>query len=580
MNPNFWKSANRQHPTVAVTVGSGQLANAAVSADADILLVLNAGYYRNVGRGSLAAFLPYGNANQQTLETLRQVLPQAGQVPVIAGVWGADPTIELREHLQCLKEWGVSGVTNWPSLGFIDGQFREALEDEGFTTESELRMLAEARSLGLATFGFVHDEPDAERFAPLSDALILNVGLTHEIDDRHDRRDRLQAVTVRLNQMLAAVRRARQSSPLCLCFGGPITTADDFETVVRQCAIDGFAGGSVFDRLPVRRAVESIVQQFKGISLLRDDQSEPDRLGGLIGRSPVMRDLLETVRRISCYNVNVCIEGNTGTGKELVATQLHRLSPRAHESFVTLNCGAIAESLIESEFFGYEQGAFTGADRRRSGKIELADGGTLFLDEVADLSPRAQVALLRVIQQGEVVRVGGDKPITVNVRFVTATHQSLHELVAQGKFRADLYYRLNHVSIRVPSLVERREDIPLLVTEILGRLRGRLGKSFSRVTPQFREKLLAHDWPGNVRELEHVICRAAIHEDGTELTGDSFVPQRSSRNAGDLGTTVLITDRNRRRTAEEAVRRAAGNKSQAAGLLNISRKTLYAWLKE
>lgn len=574
----FLSQADRRNPAVAVVVGSGQTAKAAAAAGADLLLVLNAGLYRNMGCGSLAAFLPYGNANQQTESLLESILPQGGTVPVIAGVFGSDPTIDLCEFLERLKQWGVTGVTNWPSLGFVDGQFREALDEEGLTSDSELFMLALARARGLATVGFVHNTSDAKRFAAESDALILNVGLTHEVDDRQDRRDQLQAAAVRLNRMLAAVRQSGEKMPVCLCFGGPMTTADDFEMVARQCSIDGFAGGSVFDRLPIRRAMESTVRQFKGISLAGSDATESDHLGRLIGRSPVMRTLMDTVRRVARYHVNVCIEGNTGTGKELVATQLHRLSPRANEPFVTLNCGAIAETLIESELFGYEQGAFTGANRRRLGKFELADRGTLFLDEVADLSPRAQVALLRAIQEGEVVRVGGDKPIRVDVRVVTATHQNLERLVAEGKFRADLFFRLNQVHIRIPSLAERRDDIPMLVEEILNRLRARLGRELTGVTSAFRERLLAYEWPGNVRELEHVICRAAILEDGSELGGASFRPHDASGAAmpATMSEASLIQDR--RRKAEEAVRRALGNKSHAAEMLKISRKTLYAWL--
>jgi DNA-binding NtrC family response regulator/predicted TIM-barrel enzyme len=576
----FLQQLDRRNPALAVVVGSGQTAKAAATAGADLLLVLNAGLYRNLGCGSLAAFLPYGNANRQTETLLEGILPQAGNVPVVAGVFGSDPTTDIGELLDRLEKLGVAGVTNWPSLGFVDGQFREALDEEGFTSDSELAMLSMARARGLATVGFVHNPSDAKRFALESDALILNVGLTHEVDDRQDRRDQLQTVAVRLNRMLAAARQPSHPPPVCFCFGGPMTTADDFEMVARQCAIDGFAGGSVFDRLPIRRAMESTVRQFKGISLAGADRAEPEQLGQLLGRSHVMRSLMETVRRVARYNVNVCIEGNTGTGKELVATQLHRLSPRSNEPFITLNCGAIAETLIESELFGYEQGAFTGANRRRAGKFELADRGTLFLDEVADLSARAQVALLRAIQEGEVVRVGGDKPIRVDVRVVTATHQSLERLVAEGKFRADLYFRLNQVHVRIPSLAERRDDIPMLVDEILNRLRGRLGRELSSVTSGFRDKLLAYDWPGNVRELEHVICRAAILEDGSELSGESFRPYEATSASPASATMEASMLQTRRRRAEEAIRRAMGNKSHAAEMLKISRKTLYTWLNE
>ena len=563
---------------IAVVAGSGQVAQTAVNAGADILLALNAGLYRTVGFGSLASFMPYGNANDQTEELLRQhILPRAGRTPVIAGVFGADLVDDLIARLQRLRELGVQGVTNWPSLGFVDGQFREVLEAEGFDQASELRVLTAARNLGLATVGFVHREEDASLFAPLCDALILNIGLTLQVDDRQDRRDQVQAAIARLNRMLASVERTGQS-PLCLMFGGPVTTAEDFQAVARQTRVDGFAGGSAFERLPVQRTIESVVRQFKAVPFRTSQEPHEDRLGNLLGRSPAMQDLFHMIRRIARYDVSVCIEGESGTGKELVATEIHRLSPRAHEPFVTLNCGAIPDSLLESELFGHEKGAFTGADRQRLGKFELAHEGTLFLDEVADLSPRAQVAMLRAIQQGEIVRVGGDQPTKVSVRIITATHQNLAQCVAEGRFRADLHYRLNQMGLRVPPLVERLGDIPRLTTHILSRLRVRLSRELSGVTPQFERQLLAHTWPGNVRELEHVLGRAAILEDATTLEGLSFLPATSLPRSITPQSELMVSPTLRER-ADEAVCQSYGNKSRAASLLGVSRKTLYAWLR-
>lgn len=574
---NLFPTRDKGRPVVAVVAGSGQVAHTAAAAGADLLVVLNAGLYRTIGSGSLASFLPYGNANEQTVELLtRHVIPRAGNTPVVAGVFGADPTTDLNKHLERLRALGVRGVTNWPSLGFVDGQFREILEAEGFDPESELRTLVAARKHDLAAVGFAHTPADVERFAPISDALVLNVGLTYRVDDAQDRKDRVQAAIIRLNRLLAAAG-VRGRRPVCLMFGGPVTTAEDFAAVIRQSHVDGIAGGSVFERLPVERAVAAVVRQFRDVPLANRGEPQEDRLGALVGRSRVMRDLFNTIRRVARYDVSACIEGPTGSGKELVAAELHRLSPRAHEPFVTLNCGAIPDGLLESELFGHEKGAFTGADRRRPGKFELADRGTLFLDEVADLSARAQVSLLRVLQQGEVVRVGGEKPVRVEVRVVTATHQNLARCVAEGKFRSDLYFRLNQVALRVPGLAERPDDIPLLVGEILTRLRVRLGRELTGVTHAFEQRLRAYAWPGNVRELEHAICRAAILEDGTELEGTSFpahglnaIPQ------ADSNREIRLSPRER---AEDALRRAGGSKTRAAALLGVSRKTLYFWLK-
>jgi predicted TIM-barrel enzyme len=305
-------SLKDRRPVVAVVAGSGQVAQTAVAAGADLLLVLNAGLYRTVGCGSLASFLPYGNANEQTEQLLRQhVLRRAGGAPVVAGAFGAGPAGDLDAYMERLKALGVWGVTNWPSLGFVDGQFREALEDDGFDRASELRLLAAARRAGLAAVGFTHTEQDAAQFAPVSDGLILNVGLTHRVDDLHGRRDQVQAAIARLNRMLAAVARTG-ARPLCLMFGGPVTTPEDFQAVLRQTRVDGMAGGSVFERLPVQRAVEATVRQFKAVPPAGPDDPHADRLGSIIGSSPAMRELFDTVRRVARYDVNVCIEGPTG----------------------------------------------------------------------------------------------------------------------------------------------------------------------------------------------------------------------------------------------------------------------------
>lgn len=563
---------------IAVAAGSGQVTRLAIEAGADLLLVLNAGRYRTLGTGSLASFLPYGNANQQTLELLGDVLPCAKEVPVVAGVFGSDPEIVLDDHLDRLRGLGVSGVTNWPSLGFIDGRFRLALEEDGITPESEVEMLAAARAKGLATIAFVHTEEDAARFAPVSDGMILNIGLTHEIDSRRDHRDQIQTGISRLTAMRSAARRINPAV-FCLMFGGIVTTAQDFESVLIRCDIDGFAGGSVFERLPVQPAVESTIRQFRYVTRLAASSPESTSDGPLIGEMPIMRELRRRIARIAPFDVNVCIEGETGTGKELVAAEIHRQSSRREAPFITLNCGTMTDSLLESELFGYEKGAFTGADRRHIGKFELADGGTLFLDEVADLTPRAQVALLRAIQQGEVLRIGSEKPIHVDVRIVTATHYDLRRQVDQGLFRADLYFRLNQMPLRVPRLVERLDDLDRLIKAILARLEPRIGRRLSGVTAAFERRLRAYDWPGNVRELEFVLCRAAILEDGSLLKGtaidlrttDAVSPVPPRRRSSPAGS-----DRDR---AEEAIRRANGNKSQAAAELGVSRKTLYAWLR-
>jgi two-component system response regulator HydG len=571
-------------PVIAVVSGSGQVARCAVQGGADLLIVLSAGFFRHIGAGSLASLMPYSNANEVTTRLLReQVLPCRGGTPVVAGVLATDPAHPVEEMLEQFRALGVDGVTNWPAAGFFDGSARQLLEAEGAGVEAEVDLLRKAREHGLAAFGFALEAEAAQRFAETgAEALILDMGLTRRLEDVREHRDKLQQAIVQLQEMLAAVRRTGRQ-PLLLGFGGPVTTAEDLEQVLRQCDIGGFAGGSLFERLPVQEAVTATVRRFKGAGGRAEADDSSVQLGELIGTGAAMRQVFQLIRRVAPFDVNVSIEGETGTGKELVAALLHQHSARSHGPFITLNCGAISDTLLESELFGHEKGAFTGAYRRRLGKFELADRGTLFLDEIGDLSQHAQVALLRAIQQREITRVGGETTIPVDTRIVTASHKSLPQLVREEKFRSDLYFRLSHIAIQLPPLRERLEDIPLLARAILARLRSQLNRPLHSVSERFLEKLALHAWPGNVRELEHVIRQAALLEDTPALTGRFFHPVTdggAARPAAEKTTGVLRSRRSRSQLAREAIQQAAGNKSQAAAALGITRKTLYSWLKK
>jgi two-component system response regulator HydG len=590
--PALLASAGRAAaPILAVVAGSGQVARYAKEAGADLLMALSAGFFRNLGTGSLASFMPFANTNELTERLLReQILPRRGRTPVIAGVFASDPTTTLQATLRRFAELGVEGITNWPAVGFADGQFREMLEEEGHGVAAELELLKAARAEGLAAFGFALEADTARRFTEAGvDAMILDLGLTRSLDDVVQHRDQLQEAIARLQQMLAAVRATGPSTgsgqgrqPLVLGFGGPVTTPEDFEQLLRQCELDGFAGGSVFERFPVQEVITSTVRRFKSVRLQAGAQPSETRLGEMIGASRAMKEVFRLIRQVAPHDVNVCIEGETGTGKELVASLLHRYSTRSHGPFITLNCGAIPESLLESELFGHEKGAFTGAHRQRLGKFELAHRGVLFLDEIADLSAHGQVALLRAIQQREITRVGGETAIPVDVRILTASHQSLAQLVQAGSFRADLFYRLNHMSIRTPPLRERKEDIALLSEAILERLKVQLNRTLVGLSERFLDKLSRHAWHGNVRELEHVLRRAALLEEGSILSGKFFTPQPFLARPVEQGVTPVkeVPKKVRSEMAKAALEQAHGNKSQAAARLGVSRKTFYAWLGE
>jgi transcriptional regulator with PAS, ATPase and Fis domain len=568
-------------PLIAVAPGDGQVARTAVEAGVDLIIATSAAFYRHLGFDSHASLLPYGNANQETESLLRQILYHAKSTPVVASVMSSDPTDDLRARLKTLRELGVEGILNLPTFGFIDGRFRRMLEREGLGIPREIEMLSIAREMGFITFAFVLDEHAAAEFARSGvDALIANLGSTRRVEDIYEKRDQLEHAIRRLNSIFEAAHKA-DANPLRFANGGPVTTPEDLEQVYRHTSVHGFVGGAAFETLPVSEIVASTIRHFKAVAPRRNDPSEERGLGEMIGRSPGICEVFELIKRIAPFNVNVCIEGESGTGKELVATLIHRLSHRSHNSFVTLNCGAIPETLVESELFGHEKGAFTGAHRRRLGKFELAHRGTLFLDEIGDLSAHAQVALLRALQQREITRIGAERPIPVDARIITASHQNLLKMVKAGRFRADLYYRLNNITLVLPPLRDRKEDIPILVEALLPKLQIQLNRKLIGLSAHFYEKLHHYTWPGNVRELQHVITQAALLENGPVLEGHFFKPEVDPddaaapivRNNGSIKDTQLWA-------LEKALRTANGNKSRAAASLGITRNTLYAWMRE
>ncbi len=270
-------------------------------------------------------------------------------------------------------------------------------------------------------------------------------------------------------------------------------------------------------RLVVRRCLERAALRQE-VARLRDAVQAAEGMGRIVGRSQAMQQVFTLIRTLAPVDSTVLVLGETGTGKELVARELHEQSERRSRPFVTVSCGAIPETLLESELFGHDRGAFTGATKARPGKFEAADGGTLFLDEIGEISPAVQLRLLRVLQEKEVERLGETKPTKVDVRIVAATHRDLETLMREGKFREDLFYRLNVLPIRMPALRERTEDVPQLAAHFLARFADRFKKPITGIAPAALQALLAHAWPGNVRELEHAIERAVIMTAGSELT--------------------------------------------------------------
>jgi len=301
---------------------------------------------------------------------------------------------------------------------------------------------------------------------------------------------------------------------------------------------------------------------------------------GLIGRSPLMLDVFAKIRRVAPHFRTVLVMGATGTGKELVARALHRLSPVSSSSFAICNCSAIVETLLESELFGYVRGAFTGANQDKVGIFEYANGGTVFLDEIGELPMPAQAKLLRVLQNSEVQRVGSPVPKKVDVRVIAATNRNLRALVKEGKFREDLFYRLSMVEIDLPRLAQRLEDLPLLQRHFLQKFAAQYSKPLTGITRRAQTKLAGYSWPGNVRELENVIGNAAIMVEGPVIdVRDLPEPLRTPLASDAGGDPVLMPlEEVERRHVLRVLEFVGGNKARAAEVLGISRATVYEML--
>jgi two-component system response regulator AtoC len=384
------------------------------------------------------------------------------------------------------------------------------------------------------------------------------------------------------HDVLRRVREVTDTIPVLL-----MTAFADVEgamNAVSQGAYDYLA--KPIDPTELKRKVAEAVSRRKIASSAADVADPRSTLlseAQIVGSAPAMIEVYKTVAQVAPTIATVLIVGESGTGKELVARAIHAKSPRASHKFVAVNCAALPESILESELFGHERGAFTGATAIKRGLFEEADGGTLLLDEIGEISPKMQVQLLRVLQEGEIRRVGGAETIKVDVRVVAATNRDLKNELAAGRFREDLFFRLQVVTLRVPALKERKGDIPLLVRHLVTRHADKLGRTLPRVAPEVFDALEAYDFPGNVRELSHIVERAMVLAREGVITAADLPPeiakswQAHAATSGSMGAladdwpTLQVLER---RYIDRVLSRTGGNKTRAAEVLGIDRRTL------
>jgi two-component system response regulator HydG len=389
---------------------------------------------------------------------------------------------------------------------------------------------------------------------------------------------------------LAILRKAREYAPdaevVVITGHGDVKTAVE---AIKQGAANYLTKPVDMDEL--RAIVQKASEKVRLAHANRELKRQLDeRFGfeGVIGNSPRMQDLLKTLQKSAQTDATVLILGETGTGKDLVARAIHNNSHRRNKPFVPMDCTAFNESLIEDELFGHEPGAFTGADKMRKGRFEYANGGTLFLDEIGDMPLKLQAKLLRVLENREIIRIGANEPIRVNVRLIAATHRDLEQAIAEKAFRMDLYQRLKVITIRLPPLRERREDIPLLVAHFLKELNAQHGKHVTAIAEPVRKAMAVYDWPGNVRELRNFLeSMVVLDTDGIlgtdDVQEDSPVMQRSQGSSSPAGPAGLVgrpLTEVERYYIEQALALTGGNREEASRMLGIGERTLYRTIQD
>ena len=352
--------------------------------------------------------------------------------------------------------------------------------------------------------------------------------------------------------------------------------------VLKNASVLYDSDGKMLGSIETLTDISELIQQQQEIESLRKSCHLDNGFHGMLGESPAMQQMFELIENVSQTEAPVLIYGQSGTGKELVARAIHETSFRSNKPFIKVNCAALNENLLESELFGHEKGAYTGADRTRIGRFEAAHGGTIFLDEIGDIPPATQVKLLRVLEEKEIERVGDHRPITVDVRIITATNKDLDNLVAQDRFREDLLFRINVFPLNCPPLAKRSEDIPMIVQNFIDQNNGKGGKTISGLTPEAMESILAYDWPGNVRELRNAIEYASVLCPGGWIDREHLPPKiegfdQKAASGPQNGPRSWKTERD---DLIKVLRQFNGNQSEAARSLGVSRVTIWKRIKK
>ncbi len=588
------ESIIKKEPIIGVSIGNGRSAHQAAQGGADILTALNAGRFRMSGVASIASTLPFQNCNELVLDfATKEVVPRSADVPILFGACAQDPGYEKEKLLELIENRGFSGVVNFPTVSLIDGQYREALEesDEGFDHEVKLLQMASVR--GLFTVAFVVTMEEAIRMVYAGvDVLCLHFGWTYintqsEIEsERH--------IDQLVNKARLVFDEAKKHNPkiIPMIYGGTfVANQKVIRRFYEETSAVGYFGGSVFDTFPISNSISEATSGFKSMNKLSLLEKENKRLKTLLqkkdgiklvlGNSKVIKSLIEWIEKVSNHDANILLEGEIGTGKNLVAKAIHYNSNRAIHPFKKVNCASIATNLVESTLFGYERGAFIGAEKRKLGIFENANNGTVFLDNVSELDKDIQAKILRVIQDGEFERNGGNETVSIDVRIVSSTTKSLKEKMLNGEFREDLFYLLTVLHKSLPTLREHKEDIPIYVSTFLNQISERHHIQIS-IADNVLNSFMSYSWPGNVRELKNVLERGVIVcENGVLDTTCLPIGFREYVKLDDgvnyIKNSSMIVEKE---MILNELMKANWNQTKVAEKLGVTRRTLYNKLKK
>lgn len=586
-------SVQNKEPLIGVSIGNGRSALQASQGGADFLLALNAGRFRMSGVASTAGMLPFSNSNEMVFDfATKEILPRVDSIPVLFGACAQDPTISHEDLLHKITVAGFQGVNNFPSVSLIDGRYREFLESDEAGFDLEVALLKKAHQQGLFTVAFAVTLQEAVSMASANvDVLCLHFGWTYIHRGREaELGPSIDEMIEKANRVFSAIKKINPSIIPMIYGGSVVRNAEMMERFYKETEVVGYIGGSVFEVMPVENSIKDATDRFKSINHVKELEQENQKLKQLIqqraqraviGNSFVMQDLITKIKKIAPFDNNVLVLGESGTGKDLVVRALHYHSLRATAPLIKLNCAAIAKELIESELFGHEKGAFIGADKQHIGRFEAAHRGTLFLDNITELDLALQAKLLRVIQDKEFERVGGNDTIAIDVRIISTTNKDIQQELNAGRFREDLYYLLNVVTLQLPPLRLHKEDIPLYVSSFMDEINE---KNSTRIIlgTGVMEAIMTYDWPGNVRELKNVLERGTILSDGHVLdinclpsTIHRVLPMDEAVNH--IKNTSMILEKE---LIISELNKANWNQSKVANHLGITRRTLYNKIKK